>query len=143
MAYRGRAITEAVITALTVAGLRVGDGDKPATGAGWEGVAGQSSFRGYVVVHPIGAYDFGGSLSEPFADVWPLYQISSYGATQRQCEELSAKVALVMLTVTLVVAGRKVCLTQPDDLGRVTRFDDTQPPIFMAPDRYEVCTTAA
>jgi hypothetical protein len=140
--YRGRSVTEAIIAVLSApyAGLTVGDGEKPAAG-GWAGAAGESSFRGYVVVHPIGVYEIGGTLADPSADVWPLHQITAYGAKRAQCEEIADDAREVMLNAALIVAGRRVSLVQPDGIGLVTRLDEVQPPIFMAPDRYMVCTT--
>lgn len=140
MSYRGRAVTEAVITVLTAAGLRVGDGEKPST-AGWQGAAQESTFRGYVVVHPVGGFDVYGTLDEPSDDVWPLVQLSSFGATRAQCEEIADDSRAAMLSGLFVVAGRSLGLWQVDLVGVVTRSDDVQPPIYMAPDRYTVFTT--
>jgi hypothetical protein len=141
MSYRGRAVTDAIITVLTNAGLRVGDGEKPAN-SGWAGTAGQSTFRAYVVVHPVGAFDIDGTLDGPSDDVWPLMQITSFGAVRAQCEETAddAREAL-LATPAAVVGGRSVARWRIDLVGVVTRTDDVQPPIYMAPDRYTVFTT--
>lgn len=140
--YRGRAVTEAIIATLTAAGLHVGDGDKPA-GAGWAGVAGQSSFVSYVVVHPVGAFDVDGPLDEPSADVWPLHQITAYGANRRQCEELADDARAAMLDTPVVVDGRSTGPWLVDLVGMVVRTDDVQPPIYMEADRYRAYTTPA
>jgi hypothetical protein len=142
MSYRGRAITEAIIAVLTAAGLRVGDGVKPA-GAGWQGTAGQSDFRGYVVVHPVGGFEIDGTLDQPSDDVWPLHQLTSYGANRAQCEEVADDAREAMMTIPLTVTGRSLGRTRIDLVGVVTRTDDVQPPIYMAPDRYTVYTTPA
>lgn len=140
--YRSRAVTDAIITMLTVAGLVVGDGEKP-DGGGWQGVDAQSNFIPYVVVHPIGAYEIDGPIGDTAADVWPLHQLTSYGATRSQCELAADRAREAMLTGALAVTGRRVLMVQPDLLGIVSRDDDVQPPIFSAPDRYEICTTPA
>lgn len=138
--YRSRPVTQAIITALTNAALVVGDGEKPDTG-GWSGTPEQTPFIPYVVVHPLGSYEFDGTINDPYADVWPLHQITAYGATRAQCEETADNVRAVMLDGVLIVADRAVCIVQPDLLGIVSRVDDVQPPLYMAPDRYEICTT--
>lgn len=140
MSYRGRAVTESVITVLTAATLRVGDGEKPAA-SGWQGAAGESTFRGYVVVHPVGGFNIDGTLDEPSDDVWPLAQVTAYGATRAQCEEIADDARAAMLSGSFVVAGRSLGRWQVDLVGVVTRVDNVQPPIFMAPDRYTVFTT--
>lgn len=139
-AYRSRPVTEAIIGALAGAGLKTGDGEKPDDG-GWTGTAGQSTFVPYVVVHPLGSYEMDGPIGDSFADVWPLHQLNAYGATRAQCEETTDNVRAVMLGAVLVVADRRVCIVKPDRLGIISRVDDAQPPLFMAPDRYSVCTT--
>lgn len=141
MSYRGRAVTDAIITVLTGAGLRVGDSEKPAN-SGWAGTAGQSTFRGYVVVHPVGGFDIDGTLDAPSDDVWPLVQVTSYGATRSQCEELADDAREAMLASPAAVVGsRTIARWRIDLVGVVTRTDDVQPPIYMAPDRYTVFTT--
>lgn len=140
MSYRGRAVTEAILGVLGTASLRVGDSEKPAN-SGWAGAAGESTFRGYVVVHPVGGFDIGGTLDEPSDDVWPLMQVTSYGATRAQCEEIADDARAAMLSGSFVVAGRSLGRWRIDLVGVVTRTDDVQPPIYMAPDRYTVFTT--
>lgn len=140
--YRGRPVTEAIITALATAGLNVGDGEKPA-GAGWQGTPGQSVFKGYVVVHPVGGFEIDGTLDQPSDDVWPMHQLTSYGAKRAQCEEVADDAREAMLTIPLTVSGRSLGRYRIDLVGVVTRTDDVQPPIFMAPDRYAVFTTPA
>jgi hypothetical protein len=140
MSYRGRAVTESIISVLTTAGLRVGDGEKP-DASGWAGTAGQSNFRGYVVVHPVGGFDIDGPIDQPSDDVWPLAQVTAYGATRAQCEEIADDARAAMLSGVFVVAGRSLGRWLIDLVGVVTRTDDIQPPIYMAPDRYTVFTT--
>lgn len=141
MSYRGRAVTDAIISVLSTAGLRVGDGEKPAS-SGWAGAAGQSTFRAYVVVHPMGGFDIDGTLDTPSDDVWPLVQVTSYGANRGQCEETADDAREAMLaSPAAVVTGRAIARWRIDLVGVVTRTDDVQPPIYMAPDRYTVFTT--
>lgn len=138
--YRGRAVTESIIAALDTAGLNVGDGEKPA-GAGWQGAPGESNFKGYVVVHPVGGFDIDGTLDQPSDDVWPMHQLSAFGATRAQCEEVADDAREAMLTIPLTVSGRTLGRYRIDLVGVVTRTDDVQPPIYMSPDRYTVYTT--
>lgn len=140
MTYRSRPVTEAIIATLATANLVVGDGEKPDDG-GWVGVAGQSDFVGYVVVHPIGTRDIDGTLDEPSDDVWPLHQISAFGASRAQCEQIADTAREAMLGSTLAVTGRRVGRYQPDLLGIITRLDEEQPPLYMSPDRYMAFTT--
>lgn len=140
MTYRARPVTEAIIAALTAGGLLVGDGEKPDLG-GWTGTPGESDFNGYAVVHPTGATDIDGSLDEPSGDVWPLHQITSYGAVRAQCEQIADTARNVMLTAPIIAAGRHIGRYMIDFLGTAVRVDDVQPPIYMAPDRYVAFTT--
>lgn len=125
---------------LELVGLRVGDGEKPAD-SGWAGVPGSSKFRGYCVVHPAGAFEIDGTLDEPSDDVWPLVQVTAFGATRQQCEEIADDARAAVLAGSFAVAGRALGRWRIDLVGVVMRTDDVQPPIFMAPDRYTVYTT--
>lgn len=140
MTYRARPVTEAIIAALTAAGLVVGDGEKPELG-GWTGTPGESDFNGYVVVHPIGATEIDGTLDNPSDDVWPLHQLTSYGAVRGQCEQIADTARNIILTAPIVIAGRSAGRYMIDFLGIAVRVDDVQPPIFQAPDRYVAFTT--
>jgi hypothetical protein len=130
MSYTGRPVTDSIVTLLAGAGLLVGEGDKPA-GAGWQGTPGQSTFRAYVVVHPIGAASIDGTLDTPSADVFPLHQLSAFGATQDSSQQVADTARAVMLG-----AG-----WQLEFLGGVVRTDDVQPPLFMSLDRYTAFRT--
>jgi hypothetical protein len=130
MSYTGRPVTDSIVTLLAGAGLLVGEGDKPA-GAGWQGTPGQSTFRAYVVVHPIGAASIDGTLDTPSDDVFALHQLSAFGATQDSCQQVADRARAVMLG-----AG-----WQLEFLGGVVRTDDVQPPLFMSPDRYSAFRT--
>lgn len=135
MTYKARAVTDAVIAALAAGGLRVGDGEKPAD-SGWLGVPGSSTFRAYVVVHPVGGSEIDGTLDLPSDDVWPLHQVTSYGSTRAGCEQVADNARAVMLAAPMAVAGRSRVRWLIDLVGVVTRADDVQPAIFMSPDRY-------
>jgi hypothetical protein len=140
MSYQGRPISKAMVTALEAAGLTVGYGEKP-VGGGWVGVAGGSKFVPYVDVHPAGAVEIDGTFDEPSDDVWPLYQLTSHGATTEQCEEVAGRARAALLSSSIVVSGRSIGRWQVERQGEIIRADDVQPPIFMAPDRYAVFTT--
>lgn len=139
--YQARPLTDAVIAALTAEGLTVGDGEKPATAAGWAGAPGMSVFREYVVVHPIGAAEIDGSNDDPDDDVWPIYQLSSFGAHRAQCEAIADKARVALLDADLVIPGRAVARMRIEFLGGSIRFDSPQPPIYMNADRFTAYTT--
>lgn len=138
--YRGRPVTEAIITTLTAAGLRVGDGEKPAN-SGWAGDPATSPFRAYVVVHPVGAFNIDGSSDQPVDDVWPLHQVTAYGATRAACEQVADNARAAMLAGPMAITGRAEARWLIDLVGVVTRVDEVQPAIYMAPDRYTAYTT--
>lgn len=139
--YAARPLTDAIVALLTAAALRVGDGEKPATGAGWAGTPGESVFHGYVVVHPITGGDIGGSLDDPDGDVWPTYQVSAYGATRAQCELAADTARAAMLAATITVPGRTVSRLRLDLLGGAMRFDQPPPPLWQNSDRFTAYTT--
>lgn len=138
--HGGRLVTDAIIANLTAASLRVGDGVKPASG-GWAGTPGQSAYNGYVVVHPLPGGITDGSLDAPDADGYPIYQMSTYGATRAQCEAIADSVRDVMLSEPLVLSSRKVMQVRIDMLGGSRRDDAIQPPEWHGVDRYRIITT--
>lgn len=138
--HNGRLVTDAIIANLVAASMRVGDGEKPVAG-GWTGAPGQSAFAGYVVVHPLPGGITDGSLDEPDADGYPIYQMSTFGATRAQCEAIADAVRDVMLDEPLVLASRKVMQVRIDMLGGARRDDAIQPPEWHGVDRYRIVTT--
>lgn len=138
--YRGRYVTEAILTVLADAGLTAGDGEKPSTG-GWHDTPGQSDFHAYVVVHPVGSGSTDGTLDEPSEDVWPIHQLTAYGANRAQCEELADDIRAVILGTSISIEGRRIGRWTIELQGVVTRVDTVQPPIWMSPDRYTAYTT--
>lgn len=150
MNYTARPVTDAIVTALVAAGLVVGRGEKPHPAAstatpiaGWTGVAGQSTFIGYVVVHPLSGGEVDGTLLDPDTDVSPLFQLSCHGATQDQCQLLADKAHTAMLTSSFTIAGRSVMRVVVDELPGARRYDDVQPPEWMSAGRYALLTTPA
>ena len=139
--HKGRVVTDAIVAALTAAGLRVGDGIEPA-GAGWTGPAGQSTFNGYVVVHPLPGGDVDGTIAAAYADAAPLYQLSAYGASRAHSEAIADQAREALLPAVLTITGRAVAQVRLDMLGGSARVDGVQPPIWQAADRYEIQTTS-
>jgi hypothetical protein len=142
--HKSRDLTDAIVDALELAGLVVGRGIKPATGAGWQGDPGASTFIPYVVVHPSpgGVYD--GSLETPFDDAQPDYVVSAIAATQTACQVTADAAFAVLLTApSFVMDGRVVQLAEPDVDGGVVRDDDVQPPVYYSPTRWRFYTTSA
>lgn len=142
-AHSARILTTAIETALSNAGLLVAVGSKPA-GGGWQGTEGNSTFAAYTVVYPTPGGASMGSLSVPFDDVHSDYTISSFGSTVAQAQWGDDKVRATLTAASaLSVSGRSVQLVAPDVDGGVIRDDDVTPPIFHAPTRWRVMTTAA
>ena len=140
MRYSGRLLTDAIILTLATAGLEVGDGEAP-EGVGWQTIAGQSQFFGYVVVHPIPGGVLDGTIDAPDADAWPIYQCSSYGANRAQCEFVADEARDVLLSTPITLSARTVAQVRVDMLGGARREDDIQPPIWQGVDRYRIFTT--
>jgi hypothetical protein len=141
--HRGGDITAAIIARLEAASLLVGDGEAPASG-GWSGSPGQSTFVGYVDVHPIAGGDVDGTLAAPNSDAAPDYQLISVGATRAQAEFIGDDVREAMLSTALTdPSGRSIALLRIDMLGGCIRDDTVQPAVFMVSDRYRVLTVPA
>lgn len=139
----GRLVTNSIVANLREADLVTGDGEKPATGAGWSGTPGLSTYLGYVVVHPLSGGITDGPLDGADDDAFPIYQLSTYGATREQCENISDLCRTVMLGTPIVVAGRSVAQVRIDMLGGSRRVDDVQPAEWQGVERYRVVTTPA
>lgn len=129
-----RVFIDWVISTLTAADLEVGDGEAPDAPA---------PLDGYVVVHSIAGGITSGSVEAPRSDAAPNVQVSAFGRSARQARWLVAKVrttiaAAVPATLT---DGRKVIwLDFPMASVTVIRDDDSDPPMFHAPDRFEMGT---
>ena len=139
--HSGRLLTNAIIENLQAEGLTVGDGERPATGAGWTGAAGQSDYQGYLVVHPLSGGRTDGPIGALDEDAFPLYQLTAWGATRAQCENIADLSRSVMLEVPIVVEGRYVAHVRIDMLGGARRNDQVQPPEWQGVERYRVTTT--
>lgn len=138
--YQSRPITDAVLASLNAGGILVGDGVKP-VGGGWSGTAGASTFVPYIVLYsmPVGTID--GPLMDPQADVEARYSINAVGMSRKQTDTLADKARIVMLSTAVNVTGRTVLriawLTQ---VG-IGRDDESDPPIWVAADRYAAMST--
>jgi len=137
--HAARVTTQAIVDALEGTGLPVGSGEKPA-GAGWQGAPGQSTFKGYVVVHPIGG-GVDGPIGDWVADVQARYQLTSVGATQSQCENIADLCAARLLNSPISIVGRTVALVTIDDVGVVRRDDTVIPSVWINPRAYRLLIT--
>jgi hypothetical protein len=140
--HSGRELTNAIISALTTAGLVVGDGIKPTSNAGWQGAPASANFNPYVIVYatPGGFYD--GPVGDSFADARVDYTISAFGASQDQAQWGADKVfATLTNPANVTVSGRSVQLISPDVDGGCIRDDDVTPPVFHSPTRWRAMTT--
>ncbi len=130
--HKGRELTDQVITALTTAGLTVGDAVAPTS---------ISAGAGYVVVYPLLGGDTDGTIGNPNDDASIVYQLTSVGADRRQCEWVADKARETILAAAPTLTNRKVTYIDVDMLGGVQRDDDVQPPTFYCPERYRIRTT--
>jgi len=124
--------TEAVLAALTAAGITADCGQAP-DGGGWQGEPGRSNFIGYAVVHPTpGTPD--GNVSEPLEYLDYRAQINCYGATSWQAARLADRVKTVLVGRRLQVPGRATYpVTQPaGSAPPLLRDDSLTPPLYMA-----------
>lgn len=96
----------------------------------------------YMVMFPIGGGRRDGSLSDPFADVEFVYQITIVGQLAEGVRSIAGKVEPALLGIT--VAGRRVSLVTPEDLEGVYEDRDVGPPhpAYSTP-RYRLLTVPA
>jgi hypothetical protein len=125
-----RTHTDAVITALTGAGLSVGDAAAP------------DDTPPYVVVYHV--FDRRqGTIGAPDDDAAITYQVTCVGASRKQTEWLADEVA-ERLATSITVAGRFIPRIAPEPgSGAVFRDDDVTPPLFYSTPRFRVISTTA
>lgn len=139
-------LTAAVLAVLTNAGFTVGDGQAPATGAGWTDTPGASTFVPYVAVHAISGGYTGGTIAEPDADAGADYILMCVGASRAQVEAFTDRVRAVMLAASITLPNsRSVALMRLEMLGGAMRDDSSQrdsvkPILWFASDRYRLFT---
>jgi hypothetical protein len=123
---------DAVASALTGAGLAVGDGGAPptipATGI-------------YVALY----FDPGQSISESLADqrndFAATFQVTAVGPTAEKCRWAAQRIRMA-LHAPLPVAGRSAW--RPEELGGppIQRDDDVSPPLYYLPVQYRLQSTS-
>jgi len=142
--HRGGDVTTAIIARLEAAGLVVGDGEAPLSGAGWTGSPGTSTFVPYIDVHPTPGGDVDGTLADSNSDAAPDYHLISVGATRAQAEHIGDEAREAMLSGPLTLpAGRAAIHMRIDMLGGVIRDDTVQSAVFFVSDRWRVLTVPA
>ncbi|MGW6703612.1 hypothetical protein ACWGDE_01780 [Streptomyces sp. NPDC054956] len=125
---------DAVIAALTTAGLVVGDGGAPPAGS----------------IPPTGIYatvyfDPGQSLPESLADQRTnfalSFQVTTVGPTAEKCRWAAQRTRMA-LHAPLTVAGRTAW--RPEELGgpSIQRDDDVSPPLYFLPVQYRLQSTS-
>lgn len=137
---RLRPVTNAIVEALADAGLAVGLAEKP-EGVGWQGAPGQSAFVGYVVVYPMLGGITDGPIGNFNADAWAVYQLTSVGGNEEQCEWVADEARVAMLAARPAGDDWKVAHVVLDVLGGAVREDDVQPSVWYSPERYRVAVT--
>lgn len=145
--HQGRLLTDAILAALAADDIIVGDNTKPPEDqavCGWDGTPGESDFIPYVVVWPLPGGVTSGTILHEHADAFPIYQITSIGATREQCEWLADKVRVIAeQRSSWSPPGRTVMQVRVDQFGGATPDHTAQPPVHMCPDRYRPITTPA
>lgn len=136
-----RAHSDAVVAALTAAGLLVGRGKQPA-GSGWQGTPGNSQFKAYAVLYPSpGIPD--GNLADPNEYLDYTFQLTCVAATQDGAEAVSDIAKATLVGARLNVSGRS---SYPVYLvaDPVTQRDDAvSPPLHYCTPQFRVRTQAA
>lgn len=143
-AFQRSYLSDHVVSYLSDAGLRVGDGLAPEDG-GWDGPpdADSSSYSPYITIIPGTGSDATGPIGSSIADITSPYIITGYGLSRRHVERYMDKVAdvLVAMDRTIVVLGDsswKLQQTRRDSIGGVSRNDSIEPSEFSQSDVYIV-----
>lgn len=139
--HKPRPLTLGIIAAINGTGILVGDGNKP-SGAGWQGSAGNSTFKPYVVVSSLGGGN-SGDLDNPNGDAEPQYQTALFAATVAQAEGVIDRVRAAIIDADYTLPGRKNIGVILDYGGLMSRDDDVQPPIWSLIDRWRFFTVPA
>lgn len=122
--------TDAVVSALEVAGLAVGRGEKPA-GAGWQGQEGDSQHVPYAVLYPTpGTTD--GNVAEPYEYLDYLVQVTCVGATQEAAEAIADTAKAALVGRRLAVEGRSSYFGELLVDRPASRDDTISPPAHVA-----------
>lgn len=127
-----------VKAALEAIGKPVGFAQAPDGVLGTNGVPTED----YMVLFPIGGGQRSGTLSDPFADVRLVYQITIVGRLPDGVRWLTGKIEPALLGTT--VADRVVAQVIPEDLEGVFADRDVGPPHpFYSTPRYRLHTVPA
>jgi hypothetical protein len=131
--------TAGVIACLSEAGIRTGDGERPA-GAGWQDAEGVSEFLAYAIVYPL-TPRLSGSIARGSDNLTGTWQTTSVSRDRHGAQVVDDKARAALLE-GLVVAGRYVWPVRFDGGGEVRRDTSTKgPPLFYAASRFTIRTT--
>jgi hypothetical protein len=122
--------TDAMVAALTDAGMLVGRGKKP-DGAGWQGEPGQSEYASYIVLYP-GPGTTDGDLCDPHEYLDYSCQLTTVAATQDGAEAVMDIAKTALVGVRLDVTGRSAWPVYIDSDRPATRDDTVSPPVHYA-----------
>lgn len=96
----------------------------------------------FLTLYPIGGGQRDGSISDPYADVELVYQVTVTGRLPEGVRKLAGQIEPALLAVT--VPGRRVTFVRPEDLEGVFADRDVGPPHpFYSTPRYRLGTTPA
>lgn len=139
----GAPYTTAVLGRLRTSLIPVGDARRP-DGAGWQGAAGSSSFRTYLVLYPIDTVRQSGEASLGDSNDAPQwgYQVTAVGRDRLSAQtaaDIAAGLLLNGVPLDLAGTGHAVALRHTMGLG-VSVDESVSPPLFTAIDRYRLDT---
>lgn len=131
--------TDALINAISGAGVNVGDHIRPG-GAGFPGGDTTQPFQPYAVLYQGVTLDVDGPVSDPFADTVNEYQVTSVGISRSSASVIADKVKHALLA-GLAIPGRRVQLVKWERGNPAERDDDVTPPLFYVIDQYSIATS--
>lgn len=97
----------------------------------------------YLVLYPLPSPDPDGSLTDPDADWFLQYQVTSVAVGPEQAQGMSDLVRATVVASPLVVAGRSVWRIRLASAGQMGRDDSFQPPLHFLADTLELQTSPA
>lgn len=127
------------------ASLVVADGAIPEAGwtGGWQTVAGQRVYTGYVVLSDISGGSWDGPVGLPRDDLTAVYQAQCVGATAQQARTITDIARDAVLGLRRTTVGDRLVSEVRFDFGSETTLvdRDVSPPVFYVPLRFRLVTT--
>lgn len=129
----------AILSVLNGTQITFGRGKQP-EGTGWQDSPGLSVFVPYGILHPIsGLLD--GPLGCPDDDLAGIWQVTSVGADQEQCEGVADTARTALLTQPIVIPGRFTGRMAVEVLIGARRDDSDVTEVWIATDQYRLASS--